>query len=112
MKKSILLALFAITITSTTLKAQQVVAAPVQQQAPNALSKLAVLKLASVGFPNDLLGTAYPIFSEYYTNLQAYAAGEAAALAIKRDEKLKLIFTEAQMATWKNTVEPALLAGQ
>lgn len=114
MKKSIILVLFASFAITLHVKAQQTtaVAAPVQQQAPNALSKLAVLKLASGGFDNELLGRAYPIFFEYYTNVKAYPVAEAPALLIKRDEKLKAIFTEAQMAAWKNTIEPALIAAQ
>jgi hypothetical protein len=114
MKKSIILALVAIAITTKSVKAQQAttMAAPTAQQAPNALSKLAVLKLSAAGFSNELLGKAYPIFSEYYTYLQTAIPEDVAKIVTKRDDNLRVIFTEAQMATWKNTVEPALVAGK
>jgi hypothetical protein len=113
MRKSILLAIVALLFVTVSVNAQQATtAAPVQQQAPNALTKIAILKLVSAGFDHELVGKAFPIFSDYYTVLQDAPAGEAAALAVKRDEKLKLIFSEAQMKTWKTTVEPALNAAQ
>jgi hypothetical protein len=113
MRKGIFLAFCALLFSIASVNAQQAITvAPVQQQAPNALTKIAVLKLVSAGFDNELVGKAFPIFSDYYTMLQAAPDGEAAALAVKRDEKLKLIFSEAQMKTWKTTVEPSLNAAQ
>ena len=113
MKKSIILALFLLAITITSVKSQQVTTDVASEKlAPNALSKIALLKLSAVGFSNEILGKAYPIFSEYYTYLQTALPEDKIKIVAKRDDNLKNIFTEAQMVTWKNTVEPALLPGK
>ncbi len=105
MRKSIILALITIAITTTSIKAQQAATtAATTQQAPNALSKLAVLKLSSAGFSNELMGKAYPIFFEYYTYLQTAIPEDVAKIVKKRDDNLRVIFTEEQMKTWKITV--------
>ncbi len=100
-------------ITITSIKAQQVIRDVASEKlAPNALSKIVLLKLSAAGFSNEILGKAYPIFSEYYTYLQTAIPEDKLKLIAKRDDNLKTIFTETQMATWKNTVEPSLLLGK
>jgi hypothetical protein len=124
MKKSLFIALFAITI-ATTANAQQVVpVAPVQieAKAPNTLTKEAYLKLNAAGITGETLQKTFPVFFEYYTVrkklVEQYAGtsinanDEYLKLVSNRDEKLKAIFTEGQMKMWKKKIEPQLIAEQ
>jgi hypothetical protein len=116
MKKQFFLALLAVIFT-TTLFAQSS-----EKKAPNALTKIALLKLSAAGVGVDKMGKTFPVFFEYYSMKQkieeAVAAGEMKAdpkvelakLISNRDESLKTLFTEAEMKTFKNKLEAELVA--
>ncbi len=129
MKKQLLFSLFAITIAATSVKAQEgtMAAAPAQgmeQKQPNERAKETLLKLqADLGISNDQSGKAYPVFEAFYTAQQKLRDEMRAAggqmdrekmkasreeLVAKRDEQLKVIFTEAQMKKWKDEIEPSM----
>jgi hypothetical protein len=125
MKKQFFFCLFALAITSTSIKAQQITAATSQateKKEPNALTKIALLRLSAEGIANNVLGKAYPIFFEYYTskkNITEQAAStsnntveEYAKIIAKRDEKLSIIFSEKEMKNYKNKVEAELAAAE
>jgi periplasmic protein CpxP/Spy len=126
MKKQFLLSLLAIAITTTTVKAQEAIAAApqnVEQKQPNERTKETLLKLqAELGISNDQSAKAYPVFEAFYTAQQKLREEMRASgsndrekmkagreeLVTKRDEQLKEIFTEAQMKKWKEEVEPSM----
>jgi hypothetical protein len=124
MKKQFFFCLFALAITTTSVKAQQMVAATAQateNKEPNALTKVALLRLSAEGIANNVLGKAYPIFFEYYTSKKNIAeqaatanntAEEYAKIIAKRDEKLSTIFSEKEMKNYKNKVEAELAASE
>jgi hypothetical protein len=123
MKKYFFFCLFALAITTTSVKAQQMAATTqaIESKEPNALTKIALLRLSAEGIANNVLGKAYPIFFEYYTakkNLAEQAATanntteEYAKLISKRDEKLSTIFSEKEMKNYKNKVEAELAAAE
>jgi hypothetical protein len=124
MKKQFFFCLFALAITTTSVKAQQMMAATAQvteNKEPNALTKIALLRLSAEGVANNVLGKAYPIFFEYYTskkNITEQAAStnntaeEYAKIIAKRDEKLSTIFSEKEMKNYKNKVEAELAAAE
>ncbi len=125
MKKQFFFCLFALAITTTSVKAQQMAAATTQateNKEPNALTKIALLRLSAEGIANNVLGKAYPIFFEYYTakkNIAAQATSannnvseEYAKIISKRDEKLSLLFSEKEMKNYKNKVEAELVAAE
>jgi hypothetical protein len=123
MKKQFFCCLFALAITGTSLKAQQIVAASSQtseKKQPNALTKVALLKLSATGTPNEELSKAYPVFFEYYSvkervdaqialgDNKSAASEEYAKLILNRDEKLKTILSEKEMKVFKSKLEAEL----
>jgi periplasmic protein CpxP/Spy len=118
--------LLAIAITTTTVKAQDAVSPAtqnVEQKQPNERTKETLLKLqAELGISNDQSAKAYPVFEGYYTALQKLKDDMRASgtmdkekikagkeeLVTKRDEQLKVIFTEEQMKKWKDVIEPSM----
>jgi periplasmic protein CpxP/Spy len=127
MKKQFLLGLLSLAITTTTVKAQEAITtAPqnVEQKQPNEKTKETLLKLqAELAVTNEQAGKAYPVFEAFYTAQQKFrdemraAGGEMDRekmkanrdeMTTKRDEQLKLIFTETQMKKWKDEVEPSM----
>jgi hypothetical protein len=124
MKKQFFFCLFALAITTTSVKAQQMAAATTQateNKEPNALTKIALLRLSAEGIANNVLGKAYPIFFEYYTSKKNIAeqagtanntAEEYASIIAKRDEKLRSIFSEKEMKNYKNKVEAELATAE
>jgi periplasmic protein CpxP/Spy len=128
MKKQFLLSLLAIVVITTTIKAQEAVkpASPqgMEQKQPNEKTKETLLKLQTeLGISNDQAGKAYSVFEEFYIAQQKFRdemrvvdggtdkekmKANRDELTTKRDEQLKLIFTEAQMKKWKDEVEPTM----
>ncbi len=129
MKKQFFFALFALAITTTSVKAQQMVEASTNLQTtekkePNALTKLALLKLSAAGISNEQLAKAYPVFFEYYVTKkkvdEQIAVGENknaadveyAKLMKNRDEKLSEILSQKEMKSFKNKFEKELAEGE
>jgi periplasmic protein CpxP/Spy len=128
MKRKLLFSVLAIAISLTTVKAQEaaMTAAPagMEQKQPNERTKETLLKLQTdLGLSSEQGGKAYPVFEEFYTAQQKMrdemraAGGEMdrekmkatrEEMTTKRDDKLKLIFTEAQMKRWKDEIEPSM----
>ncbi len=128
MKRKLLFSLLAIAISIATVKAQDgAMAAPpagMEQKQPNERTKEILLKLQTdLGLSSEQGGKAYPVFEEFFTAQQKMrdemraAGGEIdrekmkatrEEMATKRDDKLKLIFTEAQMKKWKDEIEPSM----
>jgi hypothetical protein len=124
MKKQFLCCLFAIAITTTSLKAQQMAMATTQateKKQPNVLTKLALLKLSATGVSNNTAGKAFPVFFEYYSMKQKIDAEMAATNTINataeyekiistRDDKLRQILSETEMKNFKKKLEAELAA--
>lgn len=126
MKKQFFFALFALVITTTSVNAQQQITAALttqqttEKKEPNALTKLALLKLSSLGVANNMLAKAYPVFFEYYSTKKKVdeqiaigenknaADEEYAKLIQNRDEKLREILSEKEMKVFKTKLEKAL----
>lgn len=129
MKKQFFFALFALAIVTTNVNAQQVAAAlkaeqTTEKKEPNALTKLALLKLSAAGISNEQLAKAYPVFFEYYVTKkkvdEQIAVGENknaadveyAKLMKNRDEKLSEILSQKEMKSFKNKFEKELAEGE
>ncbi len=129
MKKQFFFALFALAITTTNVNAQQMVAALTAEQKtekkePNALTKLALLKLSTAGISNEQLAKAYPVFFEYYSTKkkvdEQIAVGENknaadveyAKLIQNRDEKLSEFLSKNEMKSFKTKLEKELADGE
>jgi hypothetical protein len=109
---------FAISLGSFAQQAQAGFVA--DQDKPNALTKIAVLKIQSdLGVGSDIGAKAFPILFDYYnakanvetqaaTNTNIVVAEEVAQLVKNRDERLQTILTKSQFETFKKKVEPAL----
>jgi hypothetical protein len=90
------------------------------QDKPNALTKIAVLKMQSdLGVGSDIGAKAFPILFEYYdkkakveteatSNSNIVVKEEVAELTRQRDERLQTILSKSQFETFKKKVEPAL----
>lgn len=116
MKKQILLSALVAILFTCSVQAQNATEA----KAPNALTKQAMLKLASAGIPNAIAAKTYPVFFEYYAGKQQAEAAiingqsnlsmaEVKARYVKnRDEALEKLFTAAQMKLFKTSLEAQL----
>ena len=118
MKKFLFLILFILISTTGTLMAQPAYVA----KAANALTKETLLRLRDEsGIPSEQLVKVYPVFEDFYTEIQSNIAemrnsGNNTAeeitrawgnLSVKRDERLIKIFSEAEIAKWQK-IEPSL----
>ena len=119
MKKQLLITLFAIVAAVGSVKAQD----NMQQKTPNERAKETFTKLKT-----DLVlvveqeGKVFQAFEDFYTTMQKLreemrAAGNTDRERMKdnvqrvttvREDKLKVILTEAQMKKWVNDIEPAM----
>jgi hypothetical protein len=109
-------------LTTTDVMAQHAMANTTQtneNKEPNAVTKIALLRLSAERIDNNVLAKAYPIFFEYYTSKKNIAeqannntTEEYAKIIAIRDEKLSTILSEKEMKNYKKKIEKELAEGE
>ncbi len=123
--KKILLSLFVLIVTASSINAQSSMIASentTEQKKPHELTKITLLKLVSdLSIDNSQAGKCYSIFENYFTaranvvdglNTTEVAEKEAQGalneIISKRDIQLETIFTTQQFTKWKQ-IAPAFM---
>lgn len=118
MKKKILLLVSAVCFSVSLLMAQD----RMQRQTPEERTKATIEKMAPLNLDEATRAKTEPIIAEFYnaqqkaiqemresgTNDRDAMMAKRRELAVARDAKLKLIFSQEQMKKWIEDIEPSL----